>query len=279
MAKKRSTTKKSAPERGGRSGKIRSRKRVKPPRARHARKRGRFNLLYSIVARILMVIAVVVGTLVFFRVDTVVVSGNERYAEAEIVEASGIDLNDSLFLMNKFSVQSTLPRVLPYISEVEIRRTLPGTVNITVEECEPVAAVRISNGYWYIDAAGKLLEMKEQNEGLIEVTGISLLAPTAGTQLSVDTAYRLKLNALVGLLTALEEQGLLESASSIDLSEGSYLLMEYTDKYTVKIPYGSDYDYKLRAMQGIVDSLAEQNDEENGMIDLTLEDEWHFIPE
>ncbi len=279
MAKKRSTTKKNAPGPGNRSGKIRSRKRVKPPRARHARRKGRFDLLYTIVARILMAAAVIVGTLAFFRVDAVTVEGNERYTDAQIVEASGIEKNDNLFLMNKFSVQASLSEVLPYIGNVEIQRTLPGTVNISVEECEPVAAVRISNGYWYIDASGKLLEMKEGNEGLIEVTGISLLAPTGGAQLTVDTAYRLKANGLVGVLTILEEEGLLEDTSSIDLSEGSYLIMQYTDKYRVKIPYGSDYDYKVQAMQGIVNALAEQNDEEKGLIDLTLEDEWHFIPE
>lgn len=279
MAKKRGTTKKSTAGRGSRSGKIRSRKRVKPPRDRHVRRRGRWNLLYTIVARILMVIAVTAGTLALFRVDTVEVSGNERYTAEEIAAASGIEINDNLFLMNKFSVQSALSEVLPYVGDVEIQRTLPGTVHISVEECEPVAAVRISNGYWYIDAAGKLLEMREQSGGLIQVSGISLLSPTGGAQLTVDTAYRLKQSGLVGVLTALEGHGLLENVVSIDLSDGSYLLMEYTDKYTVKIPYGSDYDYKVRAMQGIVEALAEQNDEESGLIDLTLEEEWHFIPE
>ncbi len=54
--------------------------------------------------------------------------------------------------------------------------------------------------------------------------------------------------------------------------------MQYTEKYTVKIPYASDFDYKIRAMNGIIEALAAQNDEEDGVIDLTLDDEWHFIP-
>ena len=279
MAKKRSTTKKSAPGRSSRSGKIRSRKRVKPPRARHARRRGRFDLLYTIGARVVMVAAALAGTLVFFRVDTVQVSGNERYTDEAVIQASGIRSNDNLFLMNKFSIEHSLTEDLPYLERADIQRTLPGTVNISVEECQPTAAIKLSNGYWYINTQGKLLELSNQNGGLIEVSGISLISPVDGEQLSLDVSYRLKENGLISLLTALEEQELLEGVGSVDLSEGSYLLMTYTDKYTVKIPYGSDYDYKIRAMKGIVDALAEQNDEESGLIDLTLEDEWHFIPD
>jgi hypothetical protein len=55
--------------------------------------------------------------------------------------------------------------------------------------------------------------------------------------------------------------------------------MDYTDKYRVKIPYGSDYDYKIRALQGIVDAQADDNDVRSGFIDLTMDNEWHFIPD
>jgi cell division septal protein FtsQ len=162
---------------------------------------------------------------------------------------------------------------------VTIHRALPSTIQITVEEREPVAAVRISNGYWYMDASGRLLEMQEENAGYIEVTGVSLVSPTGGGQLTVGDSDRLKGTGLVGLLTALEDADLLENAQSIDLSEGSSMMMDYTDRYQVKIPYGADYAYKVRALEGIVDALEADNDNRSGVIDLTLDNEWHFIPD
>jgi cell division protein FtsQ len=226
-----------------------------------------------------MVAAVVVGTLVFFRVDTVAIGGNGRYTTQEILEASGIEANDNLFLMNKFAVQREMNEALPYVGDVTIHRALPSTIQITVEEREPVAAVRISNGYWYMDASGRLLEMQEENAGYIEVTGVSLVSPTGGGQLTVGDSDRLKGTGLVGLLTALEDADLLENAQSIDLSEGSSMMMDYTDRYQVKIPYGADYAYKVRALEGIVDALEADNDNRSGVIDLTLDNEWHFIPD
>jgi hypothetical protein len=83
----------------------------------------------------------------------------------------------------------------------------------------------------------------------------------------------------VDLLAALEKADILDNASTIDLSEGSSLTMNYTDKYRVKIPYGADYDYKIRAMEGIVDAQAADNDVRSGLIDLTMDNEWHFIPD
>jgi cell division protein FtsQ len=279
MAKKPKKTKKSAPSSGSRSGKVRTKKAVRSAKARHARRKGRFHLLYSVVSHILMAAAVVVGTLVFFRVDTVAVSGNEKYTTDEVVSASHIQTGDNLFWLNKFTVQAALEKNLPYVGDVSIRRDLPGTIEIQVEERLPVAAIRISNGYWYIDASGRLLEMREENQNLIEVTGISLLSPVGGETLTVDSGYQLRAHALTGLLTALEQEDLLGDAISIDLSEGSSLTMAYTDKYQVKIPYGSDFDYKVRAMEGIVDAQLEDNDVRSGLIDLTMDDEWHFIPD
>jgi hypothetical protein len=121
--------------------------------------------------------------------------------------------------------------------------------------------------------------MQERNQDLIEVTGISLLSPVGGETLTVDSSQDLRARALVGLLAALEKADLLDNAATIDLSEGSSLVMDYTDKYRVKIPYGSDYDYKIRALQGIVDAQADDNDVRSGLIDLTMDNEWHFIPD
>jgi cell division protein FtsQ len=279
MAKKPKQTKKSAHAPGSRSGKVRTKKAVRPPKARHARRKGRFQLLYGAVSKVVMAVAVVAGTLVFFRVDTVAVSGNERYTEQEIVSASRIQNGDNLFLLNKYTVQASLVKNLPYVGEVSIQRDLPGTIEIQVEERLPVAAIRISNGYWYIDSDGRLLEMREENQVLIEITGISLLSPVGGETLTVDSSQDLRARALVDLLAALEKADILDNASTIDLSEGSSLTMNYTDKYRVKIPYGADYDYKIRAMEGIVDAQAADNDVRSGLIDLTMDNEWHFIPD
>lgn len=243
------------------------------------RKSYRFAWLYGLISGIIMVIAVVAACLIFFQVENVTVEGSEKYSSEEIIEASGIEEGQNMFFIRRSAIEEELTQSLPYLKTVSIHLTLPGTVRIEVTDCEPVAVLVVTNGYWFIDEEGKLLELRSSDGGLPNVTGLSLETPTTGTEFSVDAAYKLKKTSLVDLLTALKEQDLLDGVVSIDLSEGSEVLMQYTEKYTVKIPYGSDFDYKMRAMNGIIESLAEENDEESGVIDLTLDDEWHFIPD
>ncbi len=249
------------------------------PRARHIRRETSLAWLYSLVSGLIMIVCVAVACLIFFQVETVTVEGTSRYSDNEIITAAGLESGENLFFINTTSIANTLEKSLPYLTNVTIERTLPGSVTIEVEETSAVAVLTVANGYWYIDASGKLLELRTSDNGLPHITGVSLVTPTQGTVFSVDTAYRTKRTSVIALLTALESQGLLADLISIDLSDGSQLSMQYTEKYIVKIPYGADFDYRVRAMSGIIDNLTGTNDLSYGVIDMTLESEWHFIPE
>ncbi len=248
------------------------------PRLRHTRSSHPFAWLYGIVSGILMIVAVICACLIFFQVETVTVEGVSRYSTSEILAQSGIEEGQNLFFLNRTAVAEQLTKSLPYLKTVTIQRTLPGNVCIQVAECEPVAVIAVANGYWFINEDGKLLELRTSDNDLPHITGISLKTPTTGSVFTVDTAYRLKKTGLIALLTALTEQDLLDGVISIDLSDGSQLVMQYTEKYVVKIPYAADFDYRIRAMSGIIENLQETNDLEYGTIDMTLESEWHFIP-
>lgn len=74
--------------------------------------------------------------------DTVVVTGTQRYTQQEVIDATGIKTGDNLFLMNKYDVAQNIVGELPYIEEIRINRKLPDTLLIQVEECgTPLALV------------------------------------------------------------------------------------------------------------------------------------------
>jgi cell division protein FtsQ len=258
-----------------RKTKTRKIRKVAPPRERHARRLGRHQLLYSVVAVILIAVSVVVGSVVFFKVDTVEADGFTRYTQEEIASASGVKTGENLFLLDKKEIIENLEQQLPYLKDVSIHWKLPSTVRITGVESQPVAALEVSNGWWYMDETGRLLEFSEDPGTLIQVSGLNLLAPSVGTDLAVDQTYQLKRDSLVALLTAMSDQSLLEDAVSIDMTSTTEIDMQYGERFQVKIGLGSDYDYKMRAMAGMLEQLAES---EKGTLDLTMENEWHFIP-
>lgn len=237
---------------------------------RRRKKRGRFGFLYKLLAFVALAAALVVGATVFFRVETVRVEGNVRYDAQQVVQASGVVQGDNLFAMNKFDTARQIRQLLPYVEEVSIRRDLPDTLVIRVQECRAAAWLESWDGVWLLSAAGKVLEKAERaGEDVIQLKGLEFETPEAGAMLTVSSDWELRLAGALALLEALEGSGLDSQVTCIDLSSPSRIVMDYTDRFTVKLPVNGDYDYLLRAMKIAADKLESY---ESGTLDLTVKD-------
>lgn len=217
-----------------------------------------------------------VGCIVFFKVQYVEVVGNSRYTSEEIVAATGIQTEDNLFRLNKFRIQEGLIADLPYVESVNIRRRMPDTIIITVTETVPVSAVNSGGDWWLINETGKLLERTDSPGDYLEVTGLELLSPSAGTAMAVDQQLRLRRDALLELLAALVQRGLLEAAESVDLSDESMLTMAYDQRLEVRISLADDLEYRVRQLEGVLQQLEEG---QGGILDMTIEDRPHLYTE
>ena len=122
------------------------------------RSRGRLGPLFKLLCLLALVVALTAGATVFFRVEEVVVTGNSRYTQEEIVEVTGIEKGDNLYGWNKFAIAQRLRETLPYIGEVTIRRALPSTILITVVEWEAVARVEPPTAQELLALQGELGE-------------------------------------------------------------------------------------------------------------------------
>lgn len=115
------------------------------PRKNHSRtrrkNRGRFGPLFKLLCALAVVIALTIGATVFFQVETIAVTGNSRYTQQEVIDASGIQIGDNLYRMNKYQIGDQVLRQLPYVEKILIRRSLPSTIVITVSEWDAVAQI------------------------------------------------------------------------------------------------------------------------------------------
>ena len=150
------------------------------------RRRGRFSFLMKLLCILLIAGAVVAALTVFFKVQSITVSGNARYTSEEVVAASGIEIEDNLFLLNKYSAAQAIFEKLPYVEEATISRALPDTIVITVRECAAAAGVVTPEGYWLISENGKLLEQTDTlPSGCPSITGVEPESPALSAQLSL----------------------------------------------------------------------------------------------
>ena len=140
----------------------------------------------------------------------------------------------------------------------------------------PLALVQEGSA-WLVSPRGKIVEQlpAASAEGYTAIDGCQLLAPSVGTRIALSTEYAAQKQSLLDLMAALEERDLLGQVDAIHLDDISVLTMDFAGRFTVELPYGADYVYKLRALEAVVGRL-ETN--QTGRIQLTRDDgEVHFI--
>ena len=172
------------------------------------RRRGSSGFLYKLLSMLAICAVIIVALTLFFRVETIVVTGTERYTAEEVIQASGVETGDNLFLLNKPTVNQRIRDALPYVERVKrINRKLPDTLLIEVEECGTPLAVVQDGSAWLVSPLGKIVEQLPagQAEGYAVIDGCQLLTPTVGTKIALATEYNAKKESLLDLLAALEE--------------------------------------------------------------------------
>lgn len=273
------------------------------------RKRGRrrFGLLFKLLCGAALVAAATLGATVFFQVETIAVVGNSRYTAQEVIDASGVQIGDNLFQMNKNQISQQILQRLPYVGEVFPQRGLPSTLTIQVTEISAAAQVEVyqddsaqaepaaedgsgdsgegdgsqtegeelptlADQPWLISASGKLLEAAPEGSGALSVTGLTVLAPQAGTMLAVPQEQQSRLATLKELLSALEAAGELDQVSSIDLTHSTWVGMRYRENFDARLPLGEDMAHSLAVLSAAVeDTLQTRGPQAAGTMDLTQE--------
>lgn len=252
-------------------------------RRRRRRNRGRFGFLYKLLSVLLICAAILAGCVVFFRVDTIVVTGQVRYTEEEIIAVAGVERGENLFRLNKIRISNEILRELPYVFDVSITRKWPDTLLIHVSETAPAAAIQGGGAWWLMDARCKLLARGDAAlpEERPEVLGLTPLVPAVGTRLAVDEAERGKLESLKQLLLALHDHGLSDQVTSfIDLTANNEICFGFGENLSVVVPMNTDFDQKIYALRRVQETYAEQQMELRGTLDLTYgESEAHILPE
>ena len=249
-----------------------------PAKPFHAK---RFALRMGTVAAI--VLALVFGISIFFKVDTVAVSGQEQYSAWDVMEASGIRQGDNLLTVSKAKAASLIRSKLPYVDKVRIGIKLPGTVNIEITELDVVYAINDTvGGWWFITSEGRIVE-KTNLAGAKTVTrvaGVVLTEPSVGsngvaweeaaattatlpsgeTEPPVVFTAQQQFQTALQILRAMEKNSVLGEVTVVDVSNVGNLLMKYGDRFIVELGDSSRLDYKVQCVATAVRTSFKEYD-------------------
>lgn len=245
------------------------------------RRKGRFSFLLRLLCSLLILGAAIAALTLFFRVQTIEVSGGERYSAQEVIDASGIEIEDNLFLLNKYNAAQAIFDLLPYVEETTINRRLPDTIVITVQECDAAAALETPSGFWLISENGKLLEQTDAVPVSCPlVTGIEPADAAPSTQLSEGGERAEAVTVLLTILRTAKQREMLADLRHIDLTDPEAIHFAYLERFTVKLPWDADMDTILRGMEEVVTGELESNQTgEINFMNLASKGWINFIPD
>ena len=251
-----------------------------PKNKKKRRRRGGLSRLLRPLSVLLAAVAVVAALTMFFKVETIEVIGAGRYTANEIITASGVETGDNLILLDRYRIAQRIYTALPYITDVRPKQSFPSTLQIEVVETKTAAAIQGAGGWWLVNTGGKLLEVVDASEAAdyLQIIGRQAVEPAVSSPLALPESSPITASRLLELLSALDEQGVLNRADRIDCSDPGILILEYDGRFRVELLYDADFPFKIAGLRQIAEEVLEPN--ETGTLRMTYENnDVHLIPD
>lgn len=248
----------------------------------------RNRLLVQLLTVVAVVIALVLGLSVFFKVENIEVSGAEVYSEWTIREASGLKEGENLLTFSHARSAALIKANLPYVDTVRFGIKLPDTVNIIVKEDQVVYAVKDQNGQWWLmNSDGRIVEMGDNSKASnhTQVLGVVLdnpvideravamevvsmeTVPEGETVPVVTTTGSQRLTAALQILKALEQNDIVGEAASVDVTRIEDIILWYGSRYQVNLGDSARLDYKIACMNDVILQMSEY---QSGILDISF---------
>ena len=137
-------------------------------------------------------------TSAFFDVREIVVEHNRHYTREQIIQMAGARVGENIFGVQTNRMRDALLED-PYMRSVRIRRNLPASIIITVEERSEAAKVPYADTFIVIDSDGLVLRRTATPPKLPLLMGMTIKAMEEGRPLEVEET-----SVLTGTLQMIE---------------------------------------------------------------------------
>lgn len=255
----------------------------------------RNRLIVQLITVTAVVLALVIGLSVFFKVEHIYVSGAEVYSESSITEVCGISKGDNLLAFSHARAAALIQANRPYVREVRFGIKLPDTVNIIIEEDDVVYAIKDQTGQWWLmNSSGRVVEQGNNTKvaNNTQILGVALQDPvpnergvalesapaaeedataaegeTAPSSVPVTTTGAQRLDAVLQILKALEDNDIVGSAASVDVSRIDDIILWYGTRYQVNLGDNTRLEHKIACMNAVIAQMSEY---QSGVLDCSF---------
>jgi len=189
----------------------------------------------------------------YFNIKEITINGNSHLNETKIIDKAEINIGDSLFKVNRFSISNNI-KTIGYIEDVKLKKKLPNILEINIQERIPYVEILTNDIYYVFDSRGILLEKRnEPLGGITLISNFPIGEINEGQELELD--YR-------NFLDIFNDEKTIEVVNRIkyfDLEDNQNIKI-ILDK-DIPVEFGSIYNmkYKLLELGEIIKDIEKKN--------------------
>lgn len=215
-------------------------------------------------AKILILIIIVIATTVFafvspiFNINEIVVEGNEKIETETIISLSGLKIGNNIFKNNEQNIINNI-KENPYVNNVKIKRVLPTTMEIIIEERNVVYQVQVIDSFVYLDYQGYILEKSSQKADVPLLEGLNTEQEKLLSDKRISNDDMENINAILKITDSAKNLDLYKEISKIKIENGEYILEFENEKKQAYLGDSSNMTNKMLYIQTILKSEKEKS--------------------
>ncbi len=240
-----------------------------PGKRRKRRRKKRSFLLYYIFFGILLVsILFVLSTTVFFKLETVQITGCDEDKKQAVLAQSGISIGDNLWQINTQAAEKKILSAFLDYDAVEISRKLPSgiTIKLTPSQIDMICVYQ--NQYYSMSSGGRIAAVSDTvpSDSLIPlVYGCDLSDVRAGDL--IEATIENKISVLLDVIDAMKAAEL-TGVTHIDISDLTTIRLFWNNQAELKFGSTQGLAYEMSCVKKLLEEQLEP--EEIVIIDDTL---------
>ena len=228
------------------------------------KKRKAFLRLVKWATLILLLIGGGIGFLLssFFNIKKIEIVGNNKLTRDEAISLSQIEIEENTFKLSKNKIEKNIKQNA-YVESVKIKRSLPSTILIEIEERVPTYMITFANAYAYINNQGYFLEISKDKLELPILTGFLTKEEDIqeGNRFCVEDLQRL--DEVLQIMKSATSNEIASLVTKINIANKQNYILELKDeKKTVQMGDTSNLSTKMLYIK----SILEQNKKIEGEI-------------
>lgn len=140
-------------------------------KAKKRRRRGNYVIYYVMLAIVAVIIFAILSVTVLFNCEEIVVEGESKYTDEEIIEASGLKGDENLVKLSLLGIDKSILNELVSLDSAVVSKVFPNKIKITVTPAEPMVNFYYAGKNYVISHVGRVMEIERNAADCMEVIG------------------------------------------------------------------------------------------------------------